>query len=497
MRFAGFTLDPRKGLLTRGNTTIELRPKSYAVLQYLARNPGRVLSKDELLDAVWNDVTVTEDSLTQCIRDIRLALGEAGQSLIQTMPRRGYLFAGEADTASAERFTIDKNDGGRPKLVVLPFRNLGGNPDQAYIAAGFTEDIITALARFSSFVVTGHYTVGGASIPELVPRQVADLLETAFVVDGSVRFAPDRIRISSRLTAARSEDTLWADRFDRRLDDVFSIQDEVVTSIVGALDEKLVTTTAGLARRKLAANWSAYDCLMQGRELCNQHREPEALPLLEEAVRRDPGSALAHGWLAIASTFVFIVTNKREHIEQAEASAQRALQCDDHDSTAHWALAVLNTWNKKLAECPPYFSRAMQLNPANIQIRADYANWLRFCGRTDDALQEIDLAIKQNPFAPVWFHAVRGGILFDMKDYAGALSELGRLPFQNPHSLIIQVAAYALRGDATQAAAIHSEVLKLLPGFSLAVAATLHPYAEGELRRHMLEGLKKGGVSAS
>jgi adenylate cyclase len=245
--FAGFELDTDKGLLSRDGKAVDLRPKSYALLRYLVQNPGRVLSKDELLDAVWNDVTVTEDSLTQCIRDIRLALGDAGQSLIRTLPRRGYVLETVPAIEPAATSGPDEN---RPSLAILPFRNLGGGDQQRYMAEGITEDIITAIARFSSLTVAGHHAVTRPAFSELEPQQVAASLGVDYVVDGSVRFASDRIRITAHLQEATSGKTLWADHYDRARDDIFAIQDDVVTAIATALDGRLVAS-AGQTRRQL------------------------------------------------------------------------------------------------------------------------------------------------------------------------------------------------------------------------------------------------------
>jgi adenylate cyclase len=489
--FAGFSLDMDKGLLSKDGKAVDLRPKSYALLHYLVGHAGRVLSKDELLDAVWNDVTVTEDSLTQCIRDVRTALGDAGQHLIRTLPRRGYVFE-TASTAEPEAATESKDY--RPSLAIVPFRNLGGGDHQRYMADGITEDIITAIARFSSLTVAGHHAVTGLAFAELEPQQVAASLGVDYVVDGSVRFASDRIRITAHLQEATSGKTLWADHYDRARDDIFAIQDDVVTAIATALDGRLVATGAGRARGKPAASWSSYDCIMQGRDLCNQHREAEAVPFLREALRRDSQSVLANAWLAITLTLSFAMTNQRAHVEEALACAKRALQIDDSDATAHWAMAMAHIWGGRLTDCEPHLVRAMQLNPANIQIKGDHANWLRYSGQTAQALLEIDMALRQDAFAPQWFHAVRGGILYDSRDYAGARQALERLPVPNAHCYATMVAVQAQLGDMQAAATALAAVRQLLPGFSLAVASAIHPYSDSGLREHLLEGLRRGGV---
>ena len=497
--FAGFTLDTGRGLLSRGGVALELRPKSFALLCFLARNSGRVLSKDELLDAVWNDVTVTEDSLTQCIRDIRLVLGSAGEHLIRTLPRRGYLFDVPAAPPAADaQAPVTTAAEARPRIAVLPFRNLGGRPEQDYLSAGISEDIITALARFSSLTVTGQHVTGSLA-PSTEPDKAASLLGVTHIVDGSVRFAGDRIRITARLLAVRTGltlVTLWADNFDRARDDVFAIQDEVVTSIAAALDDRLVTAGADEARQKPMTSWSAYDCLLQGRALCNQHREAEALPFFQEAARRDPTSAEAHGWHAIAQALTFALTADAVPRAGALESGRLALRSDERNDAAHWGMALALQWNGHLAEAEPHLRRAMQLNPANIHVRGDYANWLRYAGRSDEALREIETATAQDPFTPQWFEAVRAAILFDRKDYTGALAIYRRMPFPNAHLLQQWTAACAWLGDDDGMAAAAAALKAFLPHFTLAAAAATLPYADRGLAQHVLDGLRKAGFPA-
>lgn len=492
--FAGFTLDTEKGVLRRGQAPVELRPKSFALLGYLVRHAGRVIPKEELLDAVWNDVTVTEDSVTQCIRDIRLALGAEGQVLIRTLPRRGYLFEKQPDAAGSSGTTAAPDRHSRPRLAVLPFRNLGGRADQDYLCAGITEDIITALARFSSLTVTGRHAVNGLAGLAADPQTAAEAFGVSYIVDGSLRFAGNRIRITARLLAVHSGITLWADNFDRGRDSIFAIQDEVVTSIAAALDERLVVDGAGQARQKPAGNWSAYDCLLQGRELCNQHREFESLPFLREAVERDPESALALGWYAIAQSCTYAMTANPIYRDASLQSATQALQCDDRNDTAHWGRAAALLWSGQLSDAGPHFRRAMSLNPANIQVRGDYAGWLRYGGHTEAAEREIDAALQQDPFAPQWFHAVRAGVLFDKKDYAGARAEIRTLPFQNACNHMYYISACTWQGDTAAVGPRLNALFQLMPHASIAAAAGINPYADPAQRQHFLDGLRKAGL---
>ena len=186
--------------------------------------------------------------------------------------------------------------GARLSIAVLPFDNLSSDPDQQYISDGITEDITTELARFSGLSVAArhaafHYGGKGKNIAD-----VARELGVAFLVEGSVRKSGDRLRITAQLIDTRTGNHVWADRYDRDCEGIFAIQDQVVSSIVSMLEGRMVATEAAKARGKPIASWSAYDCLLQGRELANSYREPEAVPLLVRAVTISPQFALAHAW---------------------------------------------------------------------------------------------------------------------------------------------------------------------------------------------------------
>lgn len=487
--FGEFTLDLNKGMLTKGAVPVMLRAKSFAVLAYLVRNAGRVIAKDELFDAVWNDVTVTEDSLTQCIRDIRLALEDSKQNLIKTVPRRGYMFSAAADVATALPST---HSDFRPKLAVLPFRNLDGNQNQNHVAAGITEDIIVALARFSSITVINTHA---ASLLSGEAEEAVRVFDATHLVDGSVRIAQGRIRITAQLRTAVSGVALWAERYERPMDDIFAIQDDVVTAITSALDTRLISAGLSRAQSQPVANWTAYEFLLKGRDLCNRSMEPQAIPFLAKAAALDPASSLAHGWHGLALAVSAHATAEPHLIAEASRVTAVALACDNHEAVAHWAMAMSSMYSGKLAEAEPHFRRAMELNPANIQVRSDHANWLRYSGLLEAALIEIESAMQQDAYAPQWFHALRGRVLFDMKVYDAALAELAQLPNTSISTFCFQASAHAWRGEREAAAAVVKVIRAMKPDLSLRHINATEPYADAAAREHLLEGLRRAGVT--
>src|SRR5262249_8776416 len=203
--------------------------------------------------------------------------------------------------------------------------------------------------------------------------------------------------------------------------DILAVQDEVVSAIAATLAGRTVAAAAELARRRPAASWSAYDCLLQGRELCNYFRERDAIPFFVQATRIDPNFAQAQSWLALALVVTHILEAEPQLLADAQQAAQRALALEANDATVHWANAMVLLYRRDVASRGLHFHRESAFNPADAQIRADRATWLRFIGRLEEALAAIDLALKPGPLSPQWFWAWRGEILFDLKRYREAI----------------------------------------------------------------------------
>lgn len=382
----------------------------------------------------------------------------------------------------------------KPSIAVLPFQNMSDDPSQQYISDGITEDLTTELARFSGLSVASrqaafHYGGKGKSLDE-----VARALGAAFLVEGSVRKSGGRIRITAQLIDARSGKHVWADRYDRNSEDVFAIQDQVVSSIVSMLEGRMVAVEAARLRSLPTASWSAYDCLLQGRELCNNYREPEAAPLFARAVAIDPQFALAHAWLAIALIIGDFVALDDRRIAEADSASKRALELDSSDSTSQWARALYFFWTGQLERAEASFDRAMVLNPADIQIRGDYANWQRASGNPSRALATIDQALSLGPFVPVWFNTVRGLILFDLKRYAEAADVLENIPVHYHSGYLYLAATYTYLDKKDDAARAIIRVRERISGLTLSVVARVIRYGDDCAKLHFLDGLRKAGL---
>jgi TolB-like protein/Tfp pilus assembly protein PilF len=306
LRFAGHEVDLARGCL-RGpdGAEVPLAPKPFDLLVLLARNAGRTMSKEALLDAVWPGVHVTEDSLFQAVRDVRRAIGDEAGQVLRSVPRRGYLLDAEVASgvpaapqvqAEAPAPPLD-----RPSVVVLPFRNIGGGPEQDYLAEGIAEELTTALSRFRSLFVISRNSAAAFKAPSVDVREVGRVLGVRYVVEGSVRQAGGRLRISAELVEAASQAQLWSDRFEGAEEDLFALQDRMVAAIAPALEPAIVQAEIARASRKPTADLTAYDLYLRALPkfyIRGSSEMAEAAALLEAALRADPHFQLARALLA-------------------------------------------------------------------------------------------------------------------------------------------------------------------------------------------------------
>ena len=285
--FGDYVLDPDRRELTRGSEAVAIGPQVFDLLVYLVQNRERVVSKDDLLDAVWGGRIVSESTLTSHINAVRKAIGDSGeeQRLIRTIARKGFRFVGDVREAqSSDGFSPQKTEPAqsnepsahalalpdKPSIAVLPFQNLSGDPEQEYFADGVVEDIITALSRIRwLFVIARNssFTYKGRAVDV---KQVGRELGVRYVLEGSVRKAANRVRITGQLIDATTGAHLWADRFEGTLDDIFELQDQIAASVVGAIAPQLERAEIERAKRKPTESLDAYDYYLRG--MANLHQ---------------------------------------------------------------------------------------------------------------------------------------------------------------------------------------------------------------------------------
>jgi TolB-like protein len=386
--FEGCTLDLKRGSLRTENRDIELRPKSFALLRYLVENAGRLVPKDELIKAVWPKVIVTDESLARCVSDVRKALGDADQRIVKTMTRRGYLFASpvtshpvhvEEEGFNAPAAALPD----KPSIAVLPFKNMSGDPEQEYFADGVVEEIITALSRFRHIFVIARdssFTYKGRSADV---KKIGRELGVRYVLEGSVRKAANKVRITGQLIDTSTRTHLWANRFDGSLGDIFDLQDQVTASVVGAIAPKLEQAEIERAKRKPTESLDAYDFYLRGIASLYQWTKEsvsEALRLFYRAIELDPDFASAYGmavrWYARRKADGWTTDRVRETAE-AERLARRAAEVGKDDAVAlclgGFGLAYVVG---DLARGAAMIDQALVLNP-NLAVAWSWSGWVR------------------------------------------------------------------------------------------------------------------------
>jgi len=393
----------------------------------LLENRDRVVSKDDLFDSVWGGRIVSESTLTSRINAARTAVSDSGeeQRLIKTLPRKGFRFVGAvresdgpATTGTDDRTAkgrqghpteppnVDRDIYEHPSVVVLPFANLSGDPEQEYFADGLTEDIINALMLWHSFPVIGRgsaFAYKGQS-PHI--RQVGKDLGARYVVEGSVRKSGNRVRITAQLTDTESGHQVWANRYDRELADIFALQDEIAARIAAIIEPAI----AGSERKRLSSkpprDLNAWDLTIQGYSLIYQgtrEANEQARGLFERAIELD--SNYARAWTGLAYTYsrdirlwhtldpAFAATKMLE-------LARQAVALDNTDSEARLMFARGLTINGRPENGLAEMWHAVELNPQNSMANWNLGYILYISGRADEAIPRIEKALDLNPLDP-------------------------------------------------------------------------------------------------
>jgi adenylate cyclase len=389
----------------------------------------------------------------------------------------------------------------KPSIAVLPFVNMSGDPEQEFFADGLTEDIITALSRFRDLFVISRNSAFVHKGKAVRVQDVAAEFGVQYVVEGSVRRAGNRVRITVQLIDAETDRHVWADRYDRELEDLFAIQDEVTTAIVATLPGRVEAATHDRAKRKPTANMAAYECVLAGKVLHHRSTPKDnaaALAILERAIALDPKYGHAHAWKAcvLGQTWVHGWCADRDVVwDRVVEELQTALALDDNDSDVHRILAAVNVVQHAYDKAMYHQERALSLNPNGDLIVVQQGEILTWLGRPDEGIEWIKKAMRLNPYHPERFWNHLGRAYYVARRYAEAIEAFRRITRPDHTHHAFMAAASAQMGDDTSARAHAAEVVCLQPEFAVnAYLATLHYKREND-RAHHRDGLLKAGLA--
>ena len=465
-----------------------------ARLQELAE-PGGIFVSGAIRDQVGDRLGVGfddlgEQSVKNLARPIRVFRVRLDENVTAPSPAPG-------ETARTTVGAITD----KPSIAVLPFVNMSGDPEQEFFADGLTEDIITALSRFRDLFVISRNSAFVHKGKAVKVQEVAREFGVQYVVEGSVRKVGNRVRITVQLIDGESDRHVWAERYDRELEDIFAIQDEVTAAIVATLPGRVEAASHDRAKRKPTDNMAAYECLLAGKVL--HHRSApqdnaEAQRVLERAITLDPKYAHAHAWKAcvLGQAWVYGWCEDRDAtFRRIGEELQIALALDDNDSDVHRILAAVNLVRGDHDRAMHHQERALSLNPNNDLIVVQQGEFLTWLGLPEDGIEWIKKAMRLNPYHPERYWSHLGRAYFAAHRYAEAVEAFARIsrPDHTHHAFL--AAACALMGDDTAARAHAREVIALQPEFAVdAYLATLHYRHESD-RAHHRAALLKAGLS--
>ena len=520
--FEDYVLDPERRELTRGARPVAMGPQVFDLLLFLIRNREHVVSRDDLLDGVWAGRIVSESTLTSHINAARKAIGDNGQDqrLIRTVARKGFRFVGEVgETAVASGSFFARSEPvpagrppmaalslpDRPSIAALPFLNLTGDAEQDYFTDGVVEDIITALSRIRwLFVIARNssFTYKGRAVDV---KQVGRELGVRYVLEGSVRRAANRVRITGQLVDATSGGHLWAQRYEGSLDDIFELQDRITESVVGAIAPQLERAEIQRAERKPTESLDAYDHFLRG--MARFHagtREglDQALSCFRKAIELDPDFASAYGMAAWCLFFRRLngwMSDRAQETAEGARLARRAVDLGKDDAVA---LArgghALAHFTRDLEMGIDFLDRALLLNP-NLAAAWFLGGYLRiFRGECEEAIRRFERSMRLSPVDPEMFRMQSGVALahlvarrFDVAS-SWAAKAYRDVPFVLPGAVI--AASHALDGRMEEAGRAMQHLRKLDPTLRLATLDQWLPFRRPEDAALFAEGLRKAGL---
>ena len=435
------------------------------------------------------------DQVGQRLDDI--AFEDLGEQSVKNISRPIRVFQVRLEPAAttgregAKDAAVTTTIAKKPSIAVLPLVNMSGDPEQEFFADGLTEDIITELSRFRDLLVISRNSTFVHKGKAVKVQEVAREFGVDYVLEGSVRKVGDRIRVTVQLIDAETDRHVWAERYDRKLEDIFAIQDEMTCAIVATLPGRVEAATHDRAKRKPTDNMAAYECVLTAR--VRHHRSSrednaEAQRLLDRALALDPNYAHAHAWKAcvLGQTWIYDWCADRDAtFQQVAAELEIALALDDNDSDVHRILAALNLTRDDHDQAAYHQERALALNPNYDLVVVQQGELLTWLGRPEEGIDWIKKAMRLNPYHPERFWNHLGRACYCAEKYAEAAEAFSRItrPDHTHHAFL--AATFAQMGNTVAAAAHAAEVLKREPKFSVAAyLATQHYKLKVDRQRH-------------
>jgi TolB-like protein len=481
--FGPFRLDAEAEILFLGSEPTGLGQRAVALLRLLLERAGTPVSKDALIEAAWPGLAIEDSNLTVQIAALRRVFeaGAAGQAWIETLPRRGYRYvgpllstgnpSGEASLRTPPALALPD----KPSVAVLPFSNLSGSPEQDYFADGMIEDIIAGLSRIKWLFVVARNSSFAYKGKAVDVKRAGRELGVRYLLQGSLRKDGNRVRISAQMIEAETGGHVWAERYDRPLDDIFTLQDDITLSVVGAIEPSLRRAEVERVKRMRPDSLDAYDLVLRTQSDVYSGmpvRVTKALVLLEHALALDPAYALAHAFAAMCHHCLYLRAGLHEENRAASMRhAQAAIVHGQDDALAlTFAGFSIGMDGHDRAAAFAAFDAALAVSPSSALTYILGSVVLAWAGDAERAIEWGERAMRLSPFDP-WafaaFHALTLGH-FHRGRYEEAANAAHKAIQSNPaHSIsyMLLAAPLAKLGRLDEAKAAAARVLEFQPAF--------------------------------
>ncbi len=454
--FGPYLLDVGQRRLLRDGRLIGVRPKIFDTLRALVENNNRLLHKEELMAMVWPDTTVDESNLMHNLSVLRKTLGQSKETqYVVTVPGRGY------------RFTAPVEVSLEGSIAVRPFANMSADPDRAFFCDGVAEELIDTLAAVEGLRVVGRTSSFDLRLRDLSASAVGQELGVSAILEGSLRKAGDRLRISAQLIRTSDSTQLWSEHYDRELGDVFEIQEEIARAIVDHVCTKLLDPHPGPVVARHTDNQEVYRLYLEARYCIpyqTEGRLRQAISLLNRALELQPDFARGHALLGAcyANLLAYGFVPVNEMVAKAEEAVHRALELNDSSVLAYRALGLVSTFRWEWSTAQRAFLRALQLDSGNSTAHYSYGNhFLSPVGRVEEAEREIRTALELDPLSPTFGQGLSQILYYTRRYEEAAVQARHMLALEEDYPIVrsLLAACYSAMGRTDEA--IHERQVQL------------------------------------
>ncbi|MEJ2142755.1 MAG: winged helix-turn-helix domain-containing protein [Gammaproteobacteria bacterium] len=536
-------ISPGEGLISRDGEIVHLEPRAMEVLVYMTSRPNEVISREELEKEIWHGAIVGYDAVTNTIIKLRRALNDNARQprIITTIPKKGYQLiapvafvakpAAEQEIEKPEKEQLEKTrsklitpanigilaivlvfgtlwlssenipsietsePASFPSIAILPFDNLSNDPKQEYLADGMTEDIITDLSGLSNLMVIASNTSSIYRDKNLPSKQIGDELGVKYILKGSVRPLGNTIRINTQLINAETGFNVWAKRYDRNLNEVFAVQDEVTQNIVSSLTVKVSSQEKVRLAQRETDSLKAYDFFQEGQRLSilrTKEGYQQAHDAFEKAIELDPAYGRAYGAIAVILNFEYLrgwVDAPVETLDRALVLSRKAVELSNSVPQTHWALGFTHLMRKEYEQAEQAVTHAINISPNYSEGFGLLALVKMNRGKADEAIKLNNKGKRLNPYYSWQYLYTEGCAYFSKGDYASAISALEKASARNESAIQVKLflaASYAYTNRQRDAEWITEEIKALSPTATVSDVGRNIPIEDPEFKKSLL-----------